>query len=72
MEGSDLVIGGSGNDVLYGGPAGDFLDGATLRGNDAALDENRDRISCGGGRDSVEANTFDIVASDCERVRRIK
>ena len=30
----------------------------------------RDKVSCGGGFDRVAADTKDLVAPDCERVRR--
>jgi hypothetical protein len=35
-----------------------------------ARDGERDQITCGKGRDIVLADSLDIVAGDCESVRR--
>jgi Ca2+-binding RTX toxin-like protein len=71
--------GGGGADYLFD-DAGEFgadrsvdtLSGG--EGNDTILAANgkaaRDVIFCGDGRDAVEADRGDEVASDCERVRR--
>jgi len=59
--GADVVDGGLGYDVLDGGDGDDLLRDA---------DGLADRISCGPGNDRVEADTTDVVASDCEAVER--
>lgn len=68
--GNDRLFGGAGADRLFGGPGRDVLDGG--RGNDtiAAADRTKDRIRCGTGRDVVVADRADVVARDCEVVRR--
>jgi len=33
-------------------------------------DGRRDVVGCGRGLDAVRADRFDVVAPDCERVRR--
>jgi RTX calcium-binding nonapeptide repeat (4 copies) len=59
--GADVVDGGLGFDVLSGGDGDDLLRDA---------DGLPDRIECGPGADRVEADTADVVASDCETVTR--
>ena len=69
-EGSDYLYGGDGDDKLVGGPGKDqFVDGA---GDDIvnSRDGVRERISCGPGNDLVKADHKDVVAPNCERVRR--
>ncbi len=77
--GNDVIRGGGGNDVLSGGTGPDGLDGGP--GQDRfdggpsddillARDHTRDRIVCGHGHDLVLADKRDVVARDCEQVRR--
>jgi Ca2+-binding RTX toxin-like protein len=75
--GNDLVSGGSGDDVVLGSAGNDRLSPGTGRdsvdggmGNDRiiARDLTRDRIDCGGGRDTVAADRGDQIARNCERV----
>lgn len=77
-QGADRISGGAGGDFLYGG-GGLFLGDAqkdVISGGDGnddilAADERRparDVVSCGAGRDTVEADEADTVADDCERV----
>jgi RTX calcium-binding nonapeptide repeat (4 copies)/IPT/TIG domain len=70
LAGNDLLDGGAGNDTLVGGPGRDTLFGRS--GNDvlSIRDGQRDRVSCGPGRDRVIADRIDLVARDCERVVR--
>ena len=82
--GRDRLDGGAGNDTLAGGGASDRLtdrrgtDGFGRAGNDridardsSPIDRRgRDRMTCGGGRDTVLADQRDIVQRDCETVRR--
>jgi len=84
-EGMDLVDGGPGSDRVGGGDGPNLLiDGPfeetsrdTLSGgdgNDAFFADNRpatrDIVTCGPGFDRVAADERDLVASDCEQVRR--
>ena len=74
--GADTLVGSSGDDVLAGLGGKDTLEGgagadAFFAGADAdvvkALDGRRDfLISCGGGKDSLSADTKDPKARDCE------
>jgi Ca2+-binding RTX toxin-like protein len=70
LAGNDLLDGGAGNDTLVGGPGRDTLLGRS--GNDvlSVRDGQRDRVSCGPGRDRVLADRSDVVARDCEHVVR--
>jgi hypothetical protein len=52
---------GAGGNVIQGGPGADVIDAANGR---------RDRISCGGGRDTVSADRADTLAG-CEKRRRL-
>ena len=74
--GGDRISGGEGGDVLDGGPGNDRIaagPGANRiragRGNDFVDAENgrRDRVFCGSGRDTVQADRADRL-SRCERV----
>lgn len=69
-EGNDTLSGGGGNDTLQGGSGVDSMDGG--EGDDIvnAPDGSADRITCGGGTDTVRADTVDEVAADCENVQR--
>jgi Ca2+-binding RTX toxin-like protein len=73
--GSDRIAVGEGPDWLVDGPldetvkdtvSGDDGDDVIIVNNDPA---RRDKMSCGGGFDRVTADTKDLVADDCERVR---
>ena len=76
--GADRISGGNGDDYLFDG-AGEYgTDSSVDRlsggaGNDTILASNgntaQDIITCGDGRDTVEADRSDDVADDCERVR---
>ena len=54
-------MGGADADKVSGGPGND-----TVKVKDGV----RDRVTCGGGRDTVVADKKDKVAKDCEVVRR--
>jgi hypothetical protein len=58
-DGRGDVTGGDGSDVLEGGPRDDIL---------RARDGTPDRVICGPGTDTVEADTVDIVSPTCENV----
>jgi hypothetical protein len=69
--GADTIRGLGGNDFLNGGLGRDTIDGAA--GDDriaASADGIRDVVRCGAGKDMVNADLVDKVASDCEIVSR--
>jgi RTX calcium-binding nonapeptide repeat (4 copies) len=69
-DGNDVVEAGGGNDKVDGGAGYDGLGGGA--GDDAitAADGLADRVSCGSGSDSVDADTYDVIEADCESVQR--
>ena len=68
--GADIAFGGSGNDRIAGGTGADLIIGGSGKDTISARDRTRDYISCGSGRDKVVADKRDVVARDCESVRR--
>jgi hypothetical protein len=60
LAGNDLIVGGDGADVLQGGAGADVI---------RARDGRRDVVECGDGRDTVQADRVDRLAS-CERIKR--
>jgi arylsulfatase A-like enzyme len=58
---ADYIFPGKGRDAVWGGAGRDHV--LTREGN-------RDRIACGSGLDIVRADRIDVVAPDCEEVRR--
>lgn len=61
LGGNDRVAGGAGNDRLFGEQGDDWID---------SRDRGFDVVGCGPGRDTALADPSDLVAIDCERVRR--
>jgi Ca2+-binding RTX toxin-like protein len=61
MGGGDVIDGGREEDVLDGGAGNDSIRSRELEGF-------ADSVSCGADDDSVTADSFDIVDSDCEHV----
>ena len=77
--GPDMIFGLAGNDVLRSGPGADTVVGgsgadaiASGGGSDTVdvRSRERDKVSCGPGRDLVIADLKDRVRRDCEVVRR--
>jgi hypothetical protein len=68
--GDDVVHGDGGHDILVGGAGVDRLLGGAGPDVIRARDSWRDAITCGPGQDTVEADTIDLVAADCELIRR--
>src|SRR5207253_2587514 len=75
--GNDTLVGGGGNDnlsglagddVLDGGAGSDHLDGGAGADTMKARDGEADSIVCGSEVDSVQSDTSDSVAPDCENV----
>ncbi len=69
-EGNDSVAGGAGDDVLSGDAGADVLDGGDGADRIAARDGEADRITCGPGVDTLDADGADVVAADCETATR--
>ncbi len=69
-RGDDVLYGDSGNDLLVGGADVDRLYGGPGRDRLRSRDAWRDAVACGPGRDTVEADFVDLVAADCEVVRK--
>ncbi len=55
---------------MFGNQDSDRLEGGDGDDRISAVDGRVDRISCGAGRDVVLADADDVVARDCESVRR--
>jgi hypothetical protein len=67
--GRDKVRGNGGPDAIDGGKRNDRLRGG--KGDDAITDHRgRNRISCGGGVDTVVTNQKSVVRNGCENVTR--
>jgi Ca2+-binding RTX toxin-like protein len=77
-RGSDSVLGEAGNDFLLDGPTREFsLDKVSGGdGNDVLAIDNvpavKDIATCGGGFDRILADSKDLIAPDCERVRIVR
>jgi hypothetical protein len=69
-EGNDRLAAGDGDDVLDGGLGIDVLDGGPGRDTLRTRDGEADTVRCGEDADSVDADTLDEVAADCEAVTR--
>jgi Thrombospondin type 3 repeat len=69
-EGNDTADGGGGGDVLAGDEGVDTLAGGGGADRIVARDGEADDVACGEGDDTVDADTFDRVAGDCESVAR--
>jgi hypothetical protein len=67
--GNDTIEGLAGNDLINGGPGADVLRGGPGDDRIAAADGTPDTISCGTGRDIVNADLNDSV-DRCEVVSR--
>jgi len=82
QRGVDTISGGDGPDVLWAlarkdvtkqadEPA-DTLDGGAGHDRFHVRDGEPDKVTCGPGFDRVRADRKDVVANDCEQVRRGK
>jgi RTX calcium-binding nonapeptide repeat (4 copies) len=86
-EGRDLINGWTGSDRMLGEGGGDLLVDGNLgeaskddllsggEGDDILIADHvpavKDRVSCGGGFHRVVADSKDVVADDCEKVRLV-
>jgi len=69
-DGNDRLSAGGGNDIVIGGAGADDVDAGP--GNDTlrTRDGEEDTVRCGDGVDSIDADTVDKLAADCEGVSR--
>ncbi len=71
--GGDDLSGGNGKDQLNAGSDRDVVRGGAGRDTIATNDRSADLVSsCGAASDAVTADRRDAVATDCERVRRVR
>ena len=59
--GKDYIVGGDGEDALYGGDGNDYIDAV-----DSAVHGQRDKLYCGAGKDTYDADQSDYVDSSCK------
>ena len=69
-DGADRIRAGAGPDYVFPGRGRDVVRGGAGRDHVLTREGNRDRIACGSGLDIVRADRIDVVAPDCEDVRR--
>ena len=69
-RGSDRIFGGAGNDDIFGNLDNDTIDGGPGDDRINVVAGGLDIVTCGPGRDTVFVGVGDIVAADCEDVRR--
>ena len=69
-DGDDVLAGGGGADIMLAGLGADELSGDAGDDDLRVRDGIPDRVRCGDGSDTVEADTVDEVAADCEAVVR--
>ena len=65
--GEDILDGGGDNDVLTGGAGFDYIKGGLGDDHVFVRDGEVDRVNCGGGNDSVTADSVDLLTG-CEAV----
>jgi RTX calcium-binding nonapeptide repeat (4 copies)/WD40-like Beta Propeller Repeat len=70
VDRAELVCGLGGNDAITGGAGRDRLFGEGGADRIFARDGEFDVVGCGAGRDTVDADSGDLVGLDCERVSR--
>ena len=71
-EGNDTLSGGDGDDSIAGDLGSDTVDGGPGADRLLVRDGIADTVDCGQGADTVEADTLDQVAADCESVARVE
>jgi Ca2+-binding RTX toxin-like protein len=69
-RGPDRIFGGPGNDDIFGNLDPDVVDGGAGDDRINVVAGGIDIVTCGPGRDTVLASVLDVVAPDCEDVRR--
>ena len=71
-EGNDALDGGGGDDVMSGDQGVDTLTAEPARTASRPATASPTGSRCGDGADTVDADTLDIVAADCESVTRTR
>jgi Ca2+-binding RTX toxin-like protein len=69
-DGNDRLVTGAGDDELVAGPGVDDVDAGSGGDKIDVRDGLRDTVSCGDGADTVTADEFDALATDCEGAAR--
>jgi Ca2+-binding RTX toxin-like protein len=69
-RGRDQLFGEAGNDRIFGNLDDDAVDGGDGDDRINVVTGGFDRVTCGPGADVVFADPGDLVAPDCEDVRR--
>ena len=69
-KGDDTVNAGPGRDLVFGGPGSDTVNGEAGNDRIRVRDGEADTVDCGDGFDRVRADASDVVANNCEIVRR--
>ncbi|HEV7807476.1 MAG TPA: hypothetical protein VGO80_16775, partial [Solirubrobacteraceae bacterium] len=69
-RGMDTISGGPGNDRIFGGLDEDTVSGDEGDDRISVVDGSVDRVDCGDGTDIVFADVVDVVAANCESIRR--
>ena len=64
--GNDRIVGNGGNDILVGGPGQDVVDAGAGNDSVSVADGARDRVDCGGGRDSAVSDRQLDTLTGCE------
>ena len=67
---ADTIRAFSGNDEIAAGRGADDVDAGPGADRIRTIDQARDIVRCGPGRDTVDADRQDLVGRDCERVSR--
>jgi Ca2+-binding RTX toxin-like protein len=68
--GDDTINAGRGRDFVFGGLGSDTVNGEAGRDRIHVRDGEADTVDCGDGFDRVWADQSDVVANNCEIVRR--
>lgn len=68
--GADKLSGNDQANEILGGKGGDTISGRGGQDTIEARDSVKDTIACGTGSDTVNADYIDVVAADCETVKR--
>jgi hypothetical protein len=69
-DGDDQMDGGDGNDKLQAGAGADTINSGSGDDTLETPDGIADKVACGDGNDTVDADQLDEVGADCETIRR--
>jgi Ca2+-binding RTX toxin-like protein len=71
-SGDDRLLGGGGKDRISAGSGADRVEGGAANDTIRVRDGERDKVKCGRGRDTVNADRDDRISRDCERVSYVR